>query len=150
MAGAQSAAVLHWTQLPAPSHLVSPPSWVEQAVPAVAKVVPQQPPVQSLTTHELVWAGHAEAAVHAMPPSQVGPVSGPESATLPPVPEVVDVVLEPPVPTEPPEPPVPGMRERSTEAMSSQPVMLAVMAPAATMMAVRMLMWLFIARILRT
>jgi hypothetical protein len=180
----QSVSALHWTQLPAPSHLVSPAASL-QVAPEAALVVPQQSLSHVAMTHAVLGTGQAVATVavvHAVPPTPQGlplstAASSPASsvllsgpASVPPVPVVVVVVVlevvvlvvvevvvlvvvevvvlvVPPVPTAPPvpglEPPVLGIRDRSTEAMSSQPVMLAVSAPAATTKAVRMLMWFF-------
>ena len=145
----QSVAELHATQCPLPSH-TEPPLSV-QAVPDAASVVPQQPLLHESTTHLVAWVAmhtvDSLAAVHSTPPSQVAP---PELLLL----VVLLLLVPPPVPPVPPvpplEPPLLGMSERSTEAMISQPVTLAVSAPAATRKAVRRLMEFFMARILRT
>ena len=138
---------------PAPSHWIALQSFavcVATAVPSATLVVPQQPLSQVLATHSLAVGSQSAGVVHDLaPPAHIieppPPVAPPPPVLWPPVPVVVGVVVPPvPPPTPPPLPPSPSILLRSTEAMSSQPVTLAVSAPAAITTAVKKLSLWFI------
>ena len=72
---AQSPARRHGTHVPLPSQTFPPLSL--QVVPAFAFVVPQQPALQTSTTHAVAVAAHCVAVVHAIAPSHAScPESG--------------------------------------------------------------------------
>jgi hypothetical protein len=117
----QSLVARQATQVPLPSQTVPPLSI--HVVPAVALVVPQQPPVSHVSmTHAVVDAAQSAGLVQVMPPSQeleMSPVPLLELVAMPPLPVAVT----------PPAPPLPEIVEPSNVTVPSQPVVVAASAP---------------------
>jgi hypothetical protein len=95
----QSAAEVHCTHLPIPSHLTPLPT--EHAVPAATSCVPHTQLLQVAVTHGLELSGQSAGFMHAQLPEELDEL---EELVL----DVLDTVI-PPVPPVPPVPPAPEL-----------------------------------------